>query len=99
MGRVGRTIACLAIATALCAGAPAVAQTLNDSLAGRARASQGNARLLVEAKEIVYDNDRNTVAASGDVELNYQGRTLQADRVTSLSLLAQEARSPGIAAP
>ena len=83
MGRVGRTIAYAAIATALwCAGAPAVAQTLNDSLAGRARTGQGNARLLVEAKEIVYDNDRNTVAASGDVELNYQGRTLQADRVT-----------------
>jgi LPS-assembly protein len=36
----------------------------------------------VEAKEIVYDNDRNTVSAVGDVELNYGGRTLQADRVT-----------------
>ena len=43
--------------------------------------SQEKARLLVEAKEVVYDNDRNTVSASGDVELHYQGRTLQADRV------------------
>ncbi len=42
---------------------------------------QGKDRLLVEAKEIVYDNDKNTVSASGDVELYYQGRTLQADRV------------------
>jgi LPS-assembly protein len=38
-------------------------------------------RLLVEAKEIVYDNDKNTVSASGDAELHYQNRTLQADRV------------------
>jgi LPS-assembly protein len=81
MERVGRTIAYAAIATALwCAGAPAVAQTLNETIAGRA-SGQGNARLLVEAKEIIYDNDRNTVSASGNVELNYQGRTLQADRV------------------
>jgi len=81
MERVGRTIASIAIATVRwCAGAPAVAQTLNDAIAGRA-AGQGNARLLVEAREIVYDNDRNTVSASGNVELNYQGRTLQADRV------------------
>ena len=83
MGQVGRTIAYAAIATALwCAGAPALAQsTLNEVIAGRA-SGQGNARLLVEAKEIIYDNDRNTVSASGNVELNYQGRTLQADRVT-----------------
>jgi LPS-assembly protein len=83
MKRVGQRIAKLAIATALVlAGAPVCAQTLNDSLSARARtATRGNDRLLVEAKEIVYDNDRNTVSATGDVELNYQGRTLQADRV------------------
>jgi LPS-assembly protein len=83
MRRVGHRIARIAIATALVlAGAPLCAQTLNDSLSARARsATRGNDRLLVEAKEIVYDNDRNTVSATGDVELNYQGRTLQADRV------------------
>jgi LPS-assembly protein len=82
MRRVGRTIAYAAIATVLwCAGAPVIAQTFNDTIAGRA-AGQGTSRLLVEAKEIVYDNDHNTVSASGDVEINYQGRTLQADRVT-----------------
>jgi LPS-assembly protein len=83
MGQMGRTIATLAIATALwCAGGPVYAQgTFNEAIAGRA-GGQGNSRLLVEAKEIVYDNDRNTVSAVGDVELNYGGRTLQADRVT-----------------
>ena len=83
MGQMGRTIATLAIATALwCAGGPVYAQgSFNEAIAGRAQ-GQGNSRLLVEAKEIVYDNDRNTVSAVGDVELNYGGRTLQADRVT-----------------
>ena len=84
MGRVRSTTAGLAVATALLTGVvplPASAQrTLNDTL--QARAASGTDRLLVEAREIVYDEDRNTVSASGDVELSYQGRTLQADRVT-----------------
>lgn len=86
MGRVQGTIARLAIATALCSAVvplPASAQgTLNDSLASKVKGGQSGSRLLVEAREIVYDNDRNTVSAQGDVELNYEGRTLQADRVT-----------------
>ncbi|MBB4039516.1 LPS-assembly protein [Microvirga flocculans] len=62
---------------------PALAQgTLNDAITARAKAGSDTDRLLVDAKEIVYDNDRNTIAASGDVQMNYQGRTLQADRVT-----------------
>jgi LPS-assembly protein len=84
MGR-GRTIAAFAIAAALLCGVsplPAMAQTLNDALAAKTRAGDGKDRLLVEAREIVYDNDNNRVSAVGDVELNYQGRVLQADRVT-----------------
>lgn len=85
MGRVGGTVARFAIATVLLLGAasvPAFAQaTLNESLASRTQAGSGKDRLLVEAKEIVYDDDKNTVSASGDAELSYQGRTLQADRV------------------
>lgn len=42
---------------------------------------QGNERLLVEADELIYDNDRNTVTARGNAELHYGTRTLQADRV------------------
>jgi LPS-assembly protein len=85
MRRVKETIAASAIATALLCTvslAPALAQgTLNDAIAAKAQGS-GEDRLLVDANEIVYDNDRNTVSAVGDVQLNYQGRTLQADRVT-----------------
>jgi LPS-assembly protein len=62
---------------------PALAQaTLNEAIGARAQSGSGEDRLLVDAKEIVYDNDKNTIAASGDVQMNYQGRTLQADRVT-----------------
>ena len=83
MNRFGTTIATSAVAAALfCAAgsAPALAQTLNQAIANQA--STGQDRLLVDAKEIIYNNDKNTIAAAGDVQMNYQGKTLQADRVT-----------------
>ncbi|HZW46904.1 MAG TPA: LPS assembly protein LptD, partial [Microvirga sp.] len=61
---------------------PALAQTANEAISARLRSNQNQDRLLVDAKEIIYDNDRNTISAAGDVQMNYQGRTLQADRVT-----------------
>lgn len=83
-------IAAFAMATAVLSGiggfVPAHAQqTFNDAFISRAKGTddqKGSGKLLVEARTIIYDNDRNTVAASGDVELNHQGRTLQADKVT-----------------
>ena len=86
MRRLKTTIAMSAVAAAIfyAAGSmSALAQaTLNEAIGARAQAGSGQDRLLVDAKEIVYDNDRNTIAAAGDVQMNYQGRTLQADRVT-----------------
>lgn len=67
------------------AGLPSLAlaqASMNDLIAGKAKAGKEKPRLLVEGQEIVYNRDKNTVAATGDVELNYDGRTLQADRVT-----------------
>jgi LPS-assembly protein len=61
---------------------PAEAQTLNERLARQGQAAQRQqGRLLVEAREIIYDNDRDRVEARGDVQLYYQGRSLEADRV------------------
>ncbi len=58
------------------------AQTLNDIGSRRANANGGEKkRLTVEAREMVYDNDNNTVTATGDVILYYDGRKLEADRV------------------
>jgi LPS-assembly protein len=63
---------------ALCT--PVQSQTLNDQLTQRS--GQQKSRLLVDAREIVYNNDKNLVEARGDVQLYYQGRILEADRVT-----------------
>jgi LPS-assembly protein len=85
MQRLKTTIATSAVAMALlCAvgSTPVLAQTANDAIGARLRSNPNQDRLLVDAKEIIYDNDRNTISAAGDVQMNYQGRTLQADRVT-----------------
>jgi LPS-assembly protein len=39
-------------------------------------------KMVVEANELVFDKDKNTVAAVGNAQLYYQGRVLEADRVT-----------------
>jgi LPS-assembly protein len=88
MRRLRTTIARSAVAAALIYAAgsmSALAQaTLNEAISSKAKPGTPGQqdRLLVDAKEIVYNNDKNTIAASGDVQLNYQGRTLQADHVT-----------------
>ncbi|MGA2792034.1 MAG: LPS-assembly protein LptD [Roseiarcus sp.] len=38
-------------------------------------------KMIVEANELVFDKDKNTVSAVGDAQLYYQGRILEADRV------------------
>jgi LPS-assembly protein len=38
-------------------------------------------KLTVEADELVFDKDKNTVSAIGNAQLYYQGRVLEADRV------------------
>ncbi|MDB5641017.1 MAG: LPS-assembly protein LptD [Hyphomicrobiales bacterium] len=60
--------------------APVLAQTLNDRIAPK-KTDQPD-RLLVQAKELIYDSKTNKVGASGNVQLYYQGRVLEADRVT-----------------
>ena len=56
------------------------AQTLSDQISGKT-AGDGKDRLLVDAQEMAFDRTKNTIAARGNVQLYYQGRTLQADRV------------------
>lgn len=80
-----RTTSAWTIALALVgAGLPSLALaqgSMNDLLSRKAQGGKEKPRLLVEGKEIVYNRDKNTVSAAGEVELNYDGRTLQADRV------------------
>lgn len=64
-------LSCLAIAVPL-----AVAQD-----AAKTTGAQVD-QLVVDADELVYDNDGNTVTAKGDAKLYYKGKILEADRVT-----------------
>lgn len=64
------------------AAAPALAQSGSSAnpLAKNVEGKPGD-KLLVEADELIYDNDKNTVTAKGNAELHYGPRTLQANRV------------------
>lgn len=61
---------------AMAQGAP----SMSDRLA-RSRTSDPDARMLVEAQQLVYNHDNETVSAVGDVTIYYSGDVLQADRV------------------
>ena len=63
---------------ALFAG-PAAAQTPPAPQSTQAKPQD---KLVIDADELVYDKDKNTISAVGSVQLFYQGRVLQADRVT-----------------
>jgi LPS-assembly protein len=73
----------LALAAGFLSFAPEVshAQTLNERLAAKANAPGEKKKLVLEARELIYDENAKTVTAIGDVQLNYDGRTLQADKV------------------
>ncbi|MGE5389358.1 MAG: LPS-assembly protein LptD, partial [Hyphomicrobiales bacterium] len=67
--------ALMSSAAAILGGANALAQpsTVGPQDAG--------ARMVVEAKEMVYDEKKNIVTAQGQVQIVYKGRLLEADRV------------------
>lgn len=46
-----------------------------------AKKNDPNAKMLMEAKELVYDYDHEVVTAVGGVDIYYDGRALQADKV------------------
>ena len=66
------------------AGALALAEAIfaMRSAAAAPPAVGAEARMVVEAKELVYDEKKNTVTARGAVQIYYKGRLLEADRVT-----------------
>ena len=70
-------VAAMATGAAICVeGAPAHAQApLAASKADK------DAKMLVEANELVQNADENTVSANGNVRIYYDGRTLEADKV------------------
>jgi len=62
---------------------PAASVSAQDfDLRGQAQTDDPDARMLLEADQLVYDFDNRWVSAVGNVEIFYQGYTLVADRVT-----------------
>jgi LPS-assembly protein len=73
-------IALLVLAAGIAAPS-AEAQTLSEMMQRRVAQGEGNGKMLVEAKELIYNKDNDTVTASGEVQIYYQGKVLQADKV------------------
>jgi LPS-assembly protein len=76
--RCGGALARLALGLALILVA---GSALAQSAATQGAAARNPDKLVVEANELVYDKDHDTVSAVGGVELYYKRRVLQADRV------------------
>ncbi len=79
-GRLLAAASLCAIAATLCHGygSPAAAQDLTAGLAGQV---DPDAELLLESSEITYDFDRDLIVATGDVQVYYDGSTVQAHQV------------------
>jgi LPS-assembly protein len=57
-------------------------QSEHDAQKAAVKQANGRSDMLVEAKEMVYDKDNNTVSAVGNAKIYYQGKVLEADKVT-----------------
>ena len=68
----------LATACAQLLAGPSAAQTPPATQSTQAKPPD---KMVIDADQLIYDKDKNTVTASGSVQLFYQGRLLQADRV------------------
>jgi len=66
----------------LSAGARAQTKAEHDSQKAAVKQASGRSDMLVEADEMVYNKDNNTVSAVGHAKVYYQGRVLEADKVT-----------------
>ncbi|MBC2884820.1 LPS-assembly protein LptD [Ochrobactrum sp. CM-21-5] len=77
----GTALACvLALPFVSVAILPSPAQA-QDALAANYQGDP-NARMLLQADNLIYDRDANTVAAEGRVQIEYDGNRLVADKVT-----------------
>ena len=52
-----------------------------NAFPGPAARAKPQDKLVIDADQLIYDKDKNTVSAIGSVQLFYQGRIIQADQV------------------
>ena len=83
-----------ALALALLCALPAIVPTgvAAQVMGAKTTPDDKNAKMLVEANELVQNSENNTVSAVGNVRIYYKGKTLEADKVvydkTSKRMLA-----------
>jgi LPS-assembly protein len=77
----GAAVALCGSALLLSAAASAATKPRAAAPAAAAAPAESPAKMVVEAKELAYDETRNSVSATGNVKIFYKGRTLEADRV------------------
>ena len=53
----------------------------NNPLSAERLVSDPNAQMLVEADQMIYDYDNEIVTAKGDVQIYYDGKTVEAQEV------------------
>lgn len=70
-----------AVAMTFAAPLPSAAQNVGESLFGGQQTAP-QSQMLLEADQLVYNNDNSTVSAVGNVQIAYNGYTLVAQRVT-----------------
>jgi LPS-assembly protein len=73
-------LAIAALLIGLSASLATAQEGISSTLSQRIQNSP-DANMVLKAREMIYDNDNNTVTAVGDVQIYYDGRVLQADRV------------------
>jgi len=77
--RLACSLAVAALSAGMVGSVPALAQT-PESIAGLTGV-EADSPLLLQADELIYDNDRETVAAVGGVQVDYGGTRMVADRL------------------
>jgi LPS-assembly protein len=83
LARLARLCACAIFCAWFCAGVlgPAGAQTAGDRVVQTPKPGQQPDKMFVEADQLVYNKDKNTVSAEGNARIYYKGRVLEADRI------------------
>jgi LPS-assembly protein len=73
---------CLSLGLVTGGNNPAQAQTSNSTLARSSQPKTAQTdQMVVNAAELIYNRDTDTVSASGMVQIYYRGRVLQAEKV------------------
>lgn len=80
--RLGVLGAMSCVSLAALSVSPAVAQlNFNQRMEQRHQNAGQKGKMLVEANQLIYDNDNNRISASGNAQIYYDNKSLEADRI------------------